>query len=81
MKHKFVRFGQIDTAYSCHDLIFGSYLCDMANSPKQYRDYNSIDLEGLLFATGQMNWHSIYECVNINDIWLIFLTDLSYGTA
>lgn len=68
--HKFVCFNQISTGLSSHDLIFGSYLCNVGFNVEERvyrRNFKSINLNDLFSDAAQLNFCSIFDVANIDD--------------
>lgn len=73
---KVLRFNQVDApVFSKHDLIFASFDFDVDHniSPYSFRDYNSINVDGLLEHFNNLDWLNFIEIVILIS-YLSFLT-------
>ncbi|XP_062701994.1 uncharacterized protein LOC109419486 isoform X1 [Aedes albopictus] len=74
-----LRFNQIDVpAFSNHDTIFASLDFDRISTPKkiEYRDYHSMDVDGLVTAFSALDWSNFYRSNDSNFLLNFFNSNL-----
>lgn len=77
---KVLRFNQIDVPmFSNHDLIFASFDFDMeqCDNITSFRDYNSMDVDGLLDAYNELEWLSFYQTADSHTLLEFFNTAMT----
>lgn len=77
---KVLRFNQVDVpAFSNHDLIFASldFDTDQRDNTVSFRDYNSMDVDGLLNAYNELDWDSFYRSTDSNYLLEFFNSSMT----
>lgn len=78
-RSRVLRFNQIDVPnFSNHDMIFASLDFDMIHIPQkvEYRDYNSVDIDGLLNAYNSLDWRSFFRSNDPNFLLSFFNSNI-----